>query len=207
MKILEVTAIAQNATDTCGIASIVTVCKYFKKNVTEGAVKENFGYNLLTALQYYLPNIDYADCGNFEDLPDPWDLIEKNLDGGYPVIIGLNGIFSASKQGHIVVIAGVDAEKVYYADPATGTIQTTTKSNIASCPPHPDGKFIFAVPLKYLPTTINPYPVQDDNPAFRFFLHSGKLGVICSKSGFAAKGKKYMITGKEFELMLSLVKE
>lgn len=71
-----------------------------------------------------------------------WHLLEQSLQQGCPVVVGLNGEFSASGYGHIVTIVGVEGETVSYADPATGTIRQTTRDAILSCPPHTDGKFM-----------------------------------------------------------------
>lgn len=71
-----------------------------------------------------------------------WHLLEQSLQQGCPVVVGLNGEFSASGYGHIVTIVGVEGETVSYADPATGTIRETTREAILTCPPHTDGKFM-----------------------------------------------------------------
>lgn len=71
-----------------------------------------------------------------------WPLLEQSLQQGCPVVVGLNGEFSASGYGHIVTIVGVEGETVSYADPATGTIRETTREAILNCPPHTDGKFM-----------------------------------------------------------------
>ncbi len=51
--------------------------------------------------------------------------------------------FSPSGRGHIVTIVKVQGDNVSYADPATGTIKTTTKQAMETAPKHPDGNFIF----------------------------------------------------------------
>lgn len=71
-----------------------------------------------------------------------WHYVEQSLAQGCPVVVGLNGEFSASGYGHIVTIVGVNGDTVAYADPATGTIRETTRQAILECPPHTDGKFM-----------------------------------------------------------------
>ena len=60
------------------------------------------------------------------------------------MIMGLNGPeFSPSGRGHIVTLLSIEGDQVRYADPADGTIKTTTKQAIQNAPGHPQGKFFF----------------------------------------------------------------
>ena len=58
--------------------------------------------------------------------------------------MALNGPeFSPSGHGHIVTIVKTEGDNVTYADPASGTLKTTTKQAMNMAPQHPDGNFIF----------------------------------------------------------------
>ena len=72
-------------------------------------------------------------------------MIDKKVNQeGLPVMIALNGPeFSASGRGHIVTITKTEGDKVTYADPADGTMKTTTKYAMETAPSHPDGNFVF----------------------------------------------------------------
>ena len=42
-----------------------------------------------------------------------------------------------------VTITKVEGNTVHFADPANGTMRTTTKDRMNNAPSHPDGNFIF----------------------------------------------------------------
>jgi len=115
------------------------------QNLIDKDIDEKYGFNLFQAL-----NTESAKAGyqwkESEGLSrDNWDLIEQKVNvEKTPVIIGLNGPeFSPSGRGHIITITKVEGDTVYYADPASGKLKTTTKMSMQNAPAHPDGKFIF----------------------------------------------------------------
>jgi len=191
MSILNVPKIRQAQSDTCGIASVAMVVSFLKAPVTELYIKNSYGYSLLAALQGELQSEYYIDYGDFTPLD--WNEIEKVIKAGKPVIIGLNGEFSPSGRGHIVVIAGIEGNNVYYNDPAVGDRRITTKQAIENCPPHPDGKFL----LMYNPAKIQVIR-EDKTEEFRLI----KL-YIKEPSAIAMDGKIYDIKGAN-ELVLKV---
>jgi hypothetical protein len=110
--------------------------------VDDNYVNRNYGFALLAALNAEC-KVAWKDLGDLTK--SKWALIRKNLLAGYPVIIGLNGpTFSPSGIGHIVLITGMAGNKVMFSDPNGGRDRTVDQAEMENCPPHPDGKFIFA---------------------------------------------------------------
>ena len=192
---LDVPAFIQQKGDTCGICSVAMVVSYFqKKTVSEATIEKNYGYHLLTALKNELPSEHYVDFGNFSG---SWADIEKVLTAGKPVIIGLNGEFSVSGRGHIVVITGFDGETIYYNDPADGQRRTTTKARIAACPAHPDGKFLFMYDSDMIQIIREKLPQIDLN------LHSGRISLTVPETITLEKGKTYYPNAEKISLKLT----
>ncbi|MBS2037120.1 hypothetical protein JST97_19190 [bacterium] len=104
-----------------------------------------YGSSFLQALQSECPGV-YKDWGQLELHSDLWEkAIGPSLEKGVGVLIGLNGEFSLHCRGQVVLIVGLlGANLVVYADPASGSFRTTTRWAMEKCPPHPDGKFVFA---------------------------------------------------------------
>jgi predicted double-glycine peptidase len=129
---------------SCGQTSVaMAVNTLAGKNWTDSTVNQNFGYDLLGAL-----NSGTAKQGlvwrDRDFSKKSWPLIEDRLKRGRPVVMGLNGpMFSPSGRGHIITLLGTKGDKIIFADPATGERRTCKKSDIENAPNHPDGKFFF----------------------------------------------------------------
>ena len=115
------------------------------KSLTDRDINRKYGYSLLGALKAESKGSGYSwrDSGDFSKAK--WPMLEKKLNQEKtPVLIGLNGPeFSPSGRGHIVTLLSIEGDKVRYADPAKGTIRTTSRKAIEQAPRHPDGKFLF----------------------------------------------------------------
>ncbi|HXE73801.1 MAG TPA: hypothetical protein VNO81_14150 [Candidatus Nitrosotenuis sp.] len=143
-----VTPLIQHNGVSCGQTSVaMAINSVTGKNLQDWDIDSRYGFGLLSALnsECQEAGVTWDRVGELNS-PAMWDLIERKVNvEGLPVIIGLNGPeFSPSGRGHIVTIIKVQGNTVTYADPADGTIKTTTKDSMNTCPPHPDGKFIFA---------------------------------------------------------------
>lgn len=142
----KVTPLTQSNSISCGQTSVaMAVNSVTGKSLTDSDIAKGYGLSLLTALntESRSSGVSWADGGDLDS--KSWPLLEKKLNQEeMPVLLGLNGPeFSSSGNGHIVTLMSIEGDKVRYADPADGTIKTTTKSNIESAPGHPDGKFIY----------------------------------------------------------------
>lgn len=140
-SVIDLTPKLQHDGDNCGKTAVaMAVNAVTGKNLEDWDLPAE-GCSLLGEL-----NARSADAGVTwvdKDLSAAnWHHLEQSLQQGVPVVVGLNGEFSASGYGHIVTIVGVEGETVSYADPATGTIRETTREAILNCPPHTDGKFM-----------------------------------------------------------------
>ena len=138
--------LAQNNSVSCGQTSVaMCINSITGKNLTDADINAKYGFQLLNALngETSSQGMKWRDGGNVS--PYSWGLIEQKVNNEKtPVIVALNGPeFSASGRGHIVTIVKVQGDNVSYADPATGTIKTTTKQAMETAPKHPDGNFIF----------------------------------------------------------------
>jgi len=143
---LEVTPIAQHTGDSEGQASVAMAINCLTgKNLDDNDIQDKYGYELLRALREECApaGLNWADGGEIG--PEKWELVEHKVRNEHtPVVLALNGPeFSVSGRGHIVLLCGVDGDKVTFADPATGTLRTTTRQNINHAPQHPQGNFIF----------------------------------------------------------------
>lgn len=158
--------LAQNTGDSCGQTSVaMCINAVTGKSLIDNDINAKYGYQLLNALnaESQSANVTWKDGGEVNK--NCWSLIEQKVNNeGLPVIVALNGPeFSPSGRGHIVTITKVEGNTVHFADPATGTMRTTTKEAMNNAPSHPDGNFIFygtkqaALPPMMSPNNFNPY--------------------------------------------------
>ena len=136
----------QSNSISCGQTSVaMAVNALTGKHLTDHDIASKYGLGLLGALNNETRSSGYrwTDGGNFSK--KNWASLEKRLNQEHtPVIMGLSGpTFSPSGRGHIVTLLSIDGNKVRYADPADGSIKTTTRQAIEQAPGHPQGKFFF----------------------------------------------------------------
>ncbi len=141
-----VTNLAQNNSVSCGQTSVaMAVNSLTGQNLKDYDIDSKYGFQLMDALNGECKpyGVSWQDAGNIG--PDKWPMIEQKVNQeGTPVIVALNGPeFSVSGRGHIVTITKVEGDKVFFADPATGTTRSTTKQAMNNAPSHPDGNFVF----------------------------------------------------------------
>ncbi len=146
--------LAQSNGVSCGQTSVaMCINSITGKNLTDMDIDGKYGFQLLNALNSETSSagVNWRDGG--EVSPYSWGLIDKKVNQeGLPVIVALNGPeFSPSGRGHIVTIVKTQGDTVYFADPATGEVRTTTKQAMNSASKHPDGNFIF-FPTKGMPS-------------------------------------------------------
>ncbi len=137
---------AQSNDVSCGQTSVAMCLNSLTGgSLTDMDIDADYGFHLLTALktESRSAGYDWSDAGNIS--ADSWATIDKKVNQEkLPVIVALNGPeFSPSGRGHIVTIVKTEGEVVTYADPADGTMKTTTKQNMQTAPSHPDGNFLF----------------------------------------------------------------
>lgn len=147
--------LAQNNGISCGQTSVaMCVNALTGKNLIDGDINAKYGFGLLEALnaESKTAGVDWKDGG--EVGPGSWALLEQKVNvEGLPAIVGLNGPeFSPSGRGHIVTITKIEGDTVHYADPADGSMKTTTKAAMNNAPSHPDGNFIFYA-TRQMPST------------------------------------------------------
>ncbi|MFN8609858.1 MAG: C39 family peptidase [Vulcanimicrobiota bacterium] len=143
---LNVTPIAQHTSDSCGQTSVaMSINALTGKKLDDNDINAKYGYELLRALKDETAEAGYTWKDGGEINPNCWELLEHKVNNEKtPVVVALNGPeFSVSGRGHIVTITKIDGDKVTFADPATGTVRTTTKQNMNNAPSHPQGNFIF----------------------------------------------------------------
>lgn len=143
---LNVTPLAQNTGDSCGQTSVaMSINALTGKNLNDNDINAKYGYELLNALKSETAEAGYTWKDGGEINSNCWELIDHKVNNEKtPVVVALNGPeFSPSGRGHIVTITKTDGDKVTFADPATGTVRTTTKQNMNAAPSHPQGNFIF----------------------------------------------------------------
>lgn len=143
---LRVVPQVQSNSISCGQTSVaMAVNALTGKNLRDTDIDRRYGFELLRALNDESRQAGWSWHDGGVIGPDRWDLIAHKVNvEKTPVIVALNGPeFSPSGRGHIVTIIGVEGEQVTYADPADGTIKTTTRQAMNQAPPHPDGNFIF----------------------------------------------------------------
>ena len=133
----------QSTSKSCGQCSVaMAITTLTGEKWRDLDVAARYGFSLLQALNGECPKHEWQDAGNFTR--SMWDQVERSLAQGLPVIIGLNGPdFSPSGYGHLVLLVGVEGDRVTLADPAWGKLRTVTHKQIEDCPPHSDGKFVF----------------------------------------------------------------
>ncbi|CAM9320197.1 unnamed protein product, partial [Phaeothamnion confervicola] len=137
--------LAQSNALSCG-QTCVAMCvnAITGQHLTDRNIDAKYGFALLTALNDECKNSSYTwmDGGDLSDAT--WPTVARALQQNLPIILGLNGpTFSPSGRGHIITLTALHDQQVSYADPATGTLRTTTIATLQAAPPHPDGKFIF----------------------------------------------------------------
>lgn len=143
---VEVTPLVQHTADSQGQCSVAMAINCLtSKNLDDLDVGARYGYELLRALREECRPAGYTWKDGGEICPEAWGLIEHKIRAeATPIVLALNGPeFSASGRGHIVLVFAADGDKVTFADPATGTIRTSTKQNMNCAPSHPQGNFIF----------------------------------------------------------------
>lgn len=137
--------LAQNNSVSCGQTSVAMAINSIRgTNLQDYDINARYGFSLLGALNAESrgTGVSWRDAGDLS--ASKWPAIEGALDRGLPVVVALNGSeFSPSGRGHIVLVVGIDGDRVEFADPATGTIRRTSKRNMETAPRHPDGNFIF----------------------------------------------------------------
>lgn len=135
----------QSNASSCGQTSVAMAINALTgQHLTDMDIQHRYGFALLQALNQECQGSGYRwlDLGDLTR--DNWPQVARVLEQSLPVIIGLNGPeFSPSGRGHIITLTAIDQNHINYADPATGTMATTTLESLLSAPPHPDGKFIF----------------------------------------------------------------
>lgn len=142
----DVTPLAQSNSVSCGQTSVAMCLNTITgQNLNDMDIDQNYGFGLLNALKTESrpAGYDWRDAGNISS--KSWDLIDQKVNKeGLPVMVALNGYeFSKSGRGHIVTIVKTEGDKVTYADPADGSMKTTSKYNMQNAPSHPDGNFVF----------------------------------------------------------------
>ena len=149
--------LAQNNGVSCGQTSVaMAVNTLTGKHLTDNDINSKYGFELLNGLNAESAEAGYEwkDGGNLN--ASSWELIDHKVNNEKtPVIVALTGPeFSPSGRGHIVTIVKTEGNQVTFADPATGTLRTTTKEAMNTAPSHPDGNFVFyAVNNNDLPNT------------------------------------------------------
>ncbi len=167
--------LAQNNGISCGQTSVaMCINSLTGKSLTDSDINEKYGFGLLEALnkESASANVTWRDGGVINK--NCWALLEQKVNNeGIPAIVGLNGPeFSPSGRGHIVTITKIEGDTVHYADPATGTMKTTTKNAMNNAPSHPDGNFIFygtkqaPLPPTMTPNNFNPYMMLSQMKGF-----------------------------------------
>ena len=142
----EVSPLAQSNGVSCGQTSVaMCINSLTGKSMTDMDIDQKYGFGLLNALKSESASsgFDWHDNGNLS--ASSWAMIDQKVNQEkLPVIVALNGPeFSPSGRGHIVTIVKTEGDTVTYADPADGTLKTTSKYNMQTAPSHPDGNFVF----------------------------------------------------------------
>lgn len=143
---VNVQPLAQNNGISCGQTSVaMAVNALTGKSLRDYDVNSRYGFELLNALNSESTSAGYRWRDGGEVSATSWELIDHKVNQEKtPVIVALNGPeFSPSGRGHIVTIVKTEGDTVTFADPATGTMRTTTKQAMNNAPSHPDGNFIF----------------------------------------------------------------
>lgn len=143
---LNVQPLAQSNSISCGQTSVaMSINALTGQNLRDTDIDAKYGFELLRALKEETASAGYTwkDAGEIN--PNCWEAIDHKVNvEKTPVIVALNGPeFSPSGAGHIVTIIKTDGDKVTFADPANGTVRTTSKHNMNTASSHPQGNFIF----------------------------------------------------------------
>ena len=142
----DVQPLAQNNGVSCGQTSVAMCINALTgKSMKDYDVNDKYGFELLNALNGECQGNGYTWKDGGEISADKWSLIDHKVNTEkIPVVVALNGPeFSPSGRGHIVTIVKTEGDNVTFADPATGTMRTVTKSQMNNAGQHPDGNFIF----------------------------------------------------------------
>lgn len=168
----DVQPLAQSNGVSCGQTSVaMCINSLTGQNLTDTDIDARYGFGLLNALksESVSSGYDWRDNGNLN--ADSWALIDQKVNQEkLPVIVALNGPeFSPSGRGHIVTIIKTEGDNVTYADPADGTVKTTSKYNMQTAPSHPDGNFVFVADrLNATPPAIPQAPVASQGESSGF---------------------------------------
>ncbi len=141
----QVVPLRQHNKVSCGQTSVaMAVNSLTGKHLQDTDIDRVYRFDLRGALNAETGSWGWKwrDGGNLSAAK--WPLIEKSLDQGGPVLVGLNGPkFSPSGKGHIVVIVDVDGDRVTYVDPADKTQKDCTRKDMERAPSYPGGNFIY----------------------------------------------------------------
>ncbi|MEW6282395.1 MAG: C39 family peptidase [Candidatus Eremiobacterota bacterium] len=156
---LNLSPLAQNNSISCGQTSVaMAINSLTGQNLRDYDIDAKYGFQLMTALnsECNAYGVRWNDAGNLN--ASSWDLIDQKVNvEKTPVIVALNGPeFSPSGRGHIVTIIKTEGDTVTYADPADGTVKTTSKSAMNNAPSHPDGNFVFYATRETPPPSVFP---------------------------------------------------
>lgn len=158
-----ITPIAQVDGSACGVVSVAMANNAINGNndLTENGIYSAYGYDLLGALNgtNKNKNVEWKDLGNRKITDKELKEMYNSYKQGLPFIFAGNrrnendNLFSPSGRGHIMLGKKIDWEKqiVYYADPATGTIESCTFKELKEAGLHPDGNFVFVANYKTQP--------------------------------------------------------
>ena len=160
--------LAQSNGVSCGQTSVaMCINSLTGQNLTDMDIDSKYGFGLLNALksESAQSGYDWRDNGNLT--AESWATIDQKVNQEkLPVVVALNGPeFSPSGRGHIVTIVKTEGDSVTYADPADGTVKTTSKYNMQTAPSHPDGNFVFVADrANAAPPPLPPQPVASTEP-------------------------------------------
>jgi ABC-type bacteriocin/lantibiotic exporter with double-glycine peptidase domain len=150
-----ITPMAQHNSVSCGQTSVAVIANYLmglNPPINDTYINSHFGFALLSALnKLCAPKYHWDDAGDLNH--SMWADLEHRCRNGFPAVIFLNGEYSVTGRGHIMVISKIEGDVVTLIDPngnewgtehvsATG-VRITHKKNMELCPPHPDGKAVF----------------------------------------------------------------
>lgn len=156
VKAFPATSRRQTTDSSCGLSSAATARSIITGKLLRDYDMPTYGGQL--SLFAALPGWSDPDFSS-----SYWPNIEKSINAGYPVVIGLNGLpFSSTGRGHIVLIVGIEGDTVFYHDPngnAAGNgaspsgldvnVFKASKSLFNSQHGHPQGKFLFVHPSQF----------------------------------------------------------
>lgn len=134
---------SQHTPVSCGQTSVAMAINALTgKSLTDHDIAARYGFALLAALNGETgPKYVWRDDGNFA--PSMWPALEHLTRNGFPFVIGLNGEFSVTGRGHIVLVHRIEGDAVTFADPAEGIDRTVSKARIEHGQGYPQGDFVF----------------------------------------------------------------